>query len=350
MPLFHLTGDRFDPIDAARFDALQVRERRDLQRILRSKLDVIAPGCMLLAEEFCSWDDARRRIDLLALDDDANLVVIELKRTEDGGHLDLQALRYAAMVSTMTFEQAVDAHAEHLRKQDSDDDARTAILRFLGWDEPNEKFGANVRIILVAANFSKEVTTTVLWLNDHDLDIQCVRLQPYEFRGDVLVDVQQIIPLPEAAQYQIQVRARKSEERRAMSSARNYTKFNLTLNGRTQERVNKRQAVLRVVRALVDAGVSPEQIAQNGDGRTADSFFASTEGELNSAEFIVGLRETSRRSFDPRRWFCSNGELLYVRGRTYAVSNQWGARTEDMLRRLAVAFPQAKIRVESAEE
>ena len=37
---------------------------------------------------------------------DANLVVVELKRTEDGGLMDLQALRYAAMISAMPFERA----------------------------------------------------------------------------------------------------------------------------------------------------------------------------------------------------------------------------------------------------
>jgi len=31
-------------------------------------------------------------------------VAIELKRTEDGGHMELQSTRYAAMVSTMTFD------------------------------------------------------------------------------------------------------------------------------------------------------------------------------------------------------------------------------------------------------
>ena len=31
------------------------------------------------------------------LDNAARLVVVELKRTDDGGHLELQALRYAAM-------------------------------------------------------------------------------------------------------------------------------------------------------------------------------------------------------------------------------------------------------------
>jgi hypothetical protein len=40
-----------------------------------------------------------------------SLVVVELKRTDDGGHMELQAVRYAAMVSSMTFDQLVGAHA-----------------------------------------------------------------------------------------------------------------------------------------------------------------------------------------------------------------------------------------------
>jgi hypothetical protein len=36
------------------------------------------------------------------------LEVTALKRTEDGGHMELQALRHAAMVSTMTFDQLVE--------------------------------------------------------------------------------------------------------------------------------------------------------------------------------------------------------------------------------------------------
>jgi len=57
---------------------------------------------------------SRRRIDLLGIDDQANLVVIELKRTEDGGAMDLQAIRYAAMVSAMTFAKAVETYDKYL--------------------------------------------------------------------------------------------------------------------------------------------------------------------------------------------------------------------------------------------
>ena len=37
-----------------------------------------------------------------------------LKRTSDGGHMGLQAIRYAAMVSAITFERAVQIHSTFL--------------------------------------------------------------------------------------------------------------------------------------------------------------------------------------------------------------------------------------------
>jgi hypothetical protein len=68
---------------------------------------VLGDDLYVQTEEFGEWEDSRRRIDLLAIDQQANLVVIELKRTTDGGHMELQAIRYASMISAMTFERAV---------------------------------------------------------------------------------------------------------------------------------------------------------------------------------------------------------------------------------------------------
>jgi len=53
---------------------------------------------MVLACEYSNWSDTKRSIDVLALDKGKNLVVVEIKRTKDGGHAELQALRYAAML------------------------------------------------------------------------------------------------------------------------------------------------------------------------------------------------------------------------------------------------------------
>lgn len=130
---------------------------------LKSNISVIAPDTLVVAEEFGDWEDSNRSIDLLCIDKAANLVVIELKRTEDGGHMELQAIRYAAMISTLTFEKLIDIYGRYLKKNDSTLDATESVLNFLEWSEPDEeRFGQEVKIVLASADFSKEVTTAVI--------------------------------------------------------------------------------------------------------------------------------------------------------------------------------------------
>jgi hypothetical protein len=195
---------------------MRIGERADLQRLLRSQVDVLGDDLYVLTEEFGDWEDSKRRIDLLAVDTDANLVVIELKRTQDGGHMELQAIRYASMVSAMTFDRAVAIHADFLaRIGHPREEAQVRILEFLGWEAADDgTFAEDVRIVLVSQDFGKELTTAVLWLRDREIDIRCVRLRPYDNDGHTMVDVQQIIPLPEAHDYQVQLREKEQQGRR----------------------------------------------------------------------------------------------------------------------------------------
>ncbi|HMI19548.1 MAG TPA: DUF4268 domain-containing protein, partial [Sphingomonas sp.] len=217
MAIYELKEDQLITAAETSFSAENLYERRHIQQLLRAQIEVIGPDLMVVAEEFGEWVDSARRIDLLCLDTDANLVVVELKRTEDGGHMELQALRYAAMVSAMTFEQLVEAHARFRNPAQPDvDAAQTAILDFLGWTAAREEeFGQDTRIILAAANFSKELTTAVLWLIDRGIDIRCVRMRPYRLaNGTVLLDIQQLIPLPETASFQTRIGVKRQAERR----------------------------------------------------------------------------------------------------------------------------------------
>ncbi len=135
MPLYEMTADVFRPISPASFAGLKGRERDDLQRLLRSQIKVVGDDLYVLTEEFGDWEDSRRRIDLLAIDKEANLVVIELKRSNDGGHMELQAIRYASMVSAMTFDRAEQIHGEFLvRMGKTAEDARNIMFTFLGWE------------------------------------------------------------------------------------------------------------------------------------------------------------------------------------------------------------------------
>jgi hypothetical protein len=227
--LYEMTSSAVLKVERVDLATAGVFERSDLQRLLRDHVDVIAPDTLVISEEFSSWDRSDRRIDLLAVDRQARLVIVELKRTTDDSLADLQALRYAAMVSQMTFDEAVEIYRSYLEKRGTSDDPAKMLLDFLGWPESSAgRFGEDVRIVLAAADFSAEVTSTVLWLNERDLDIRCVRLHPYRLGSSILLDVQQIIPLPEAADYQVQIRQKQREVRAAAEQSSDWTRYDVT--------------------------------------------------------------------------------------------------------------------------
>ena len=212
MAIFKLTKDALVPLTETQLSAENILERQDLQRLLRSQIQALDADLMVISEEFDQWVESSRRIDLLCIDRDADLVIVELKRSADGGYMELQAIRYAAMISKMKFSDAVEAYKRYLARIGRDDaGAEQSVLSFLGWSEPDDdRFAQGVQIVLAAADFSKELTTSVLWLNEQGLDIRCVRLKPYrDADGSILIDVQQIIPLPEAAEYQTQIREKE---------------------------------------------------------------------------------------------------------------------------------------------
>jgi hypothetical protein len=345
--IYEIEKDGIKALRETSFRAEGLSERQDLQRLLRDQIRVVDPNVMVLAEEFGRWDDSRRRIDLLGLDRDARLVVIELKRTEDGGHMELQALRYAAMVSRMTFEQAVDAHARWLKANGGGPDAEKAILDFLGWSEPDEEqFGQDVRIVLVSAEFSKELTTSVLWLNERDLDVRCVRLRPYSDGSRVLIDVQQVIPLPEAGEYIVQVREKERRERRSRESGRDYTRYDVAVDGEVYERLARRQAIRLIVKALCSKGVTPKQVSEVIHWR--GNLWRSAEGALDADQFanqMEGVASSGGLAWNPRHWHADDDALILSGGSTWALSGQWGKRTGEAIELLLSRWPDQGIGV-----
>lgn len=219
MVLYRVNEQKLEQVQDTSYANEKMLERRDLQRLLISNLSPLGDDLFLLTEEYGDWEDSNRRIDLLCLDKQKRLVVVEIKRTENGGHMELQAIRYAAMVSSMTLDQAISTHQSYLARTGANKEALAAVLEFLKEDSLEEvELTGDVRIILAAADFSQEITTSVMWLNKHDLDITCVRLKPYTLDGKVVIDVTQIIPLPEAEEYEIKIRAQAHETKKVQTA------------------------------------------------------------------------------------------------------------------------------------
>lgn len=349
MALYEVKSDGLAPLDPTTLAAAQLRERHDLQRLLRDQIEVLGEDLLVISEEFSNWDTSRRRIDLLAVDQQANLVVIELKRDDTSGFVELQALRYAAMVSTLTFEKAVEAFEAYFRHRGLEDNATDSLLGFLDWDEPDEEvFAQDVRILLVASDFGIELTTAVLWLNQHDLDIKCIRLQPYTDGERLFVNVEQVIPLPEAEDFQVKIGEKARSERRTRRANRDLTKYDLRCAGRHFQNLPKRLAIFEVIRILVAMGHSPKSIAEADLGRPYERIWRVVEGEVGEEEFNRLARELrkaqGKRGHAPGRWYAEEDELMHVDGRTYALTNQWGGENWlRAMRNLQEAFPETEI-------
>ena len=218
MPVYKVTNEGFEPLSTTSFEAEKIYERQDLQRMLRDQPDVLEQGLFIVAEAYGDWEDSRRELDLLALDKESRLVVVELKRSDDESLMDLQAIRYAAMVANMTSEQVIDAHEKYLQQRGIEENAETRIRAHLGTDNTDIQIStSNPRIILASRDFSKELTTSVLWLNQRDLDVTCVKLQPYSSSEGLFLETSRIIPIPDAEEYLVRLRNKERETERQES-------------------------------------------------------------------------------------------------------------------------------------
>lgn len=341
MALYHFDKDKISSVPSTTLANEGIRERRDLQALLKENPEIISPDTLIIAEEFGNWDDSRRRIDLLGVNKDANLVVIELKR-EDSGHMDLQAIRYAAMVSAMTFEMLVEHYEQFLKKTEDDQDAREILTDHFNWDESDvQLLGQNPQIVLASGEFSKELTTSVLWLNDQGLDIRCVRFHPYNHQGQLLLDVQTIIPVPEAEEYQIQIRNKRQSER--LSRKRKIPKFDVTVGGEQITITGCRYLMFRIIEELFKKGKSPKEIASYIPSSKLKEF----QGELNSNEVIENLMKEDKKGWKypwSKRFFTDQEKLFHVEGKTFVLSNQWvSTNTLDILTKIKSDFPELNI-------
>ncbi len=200
------------PLEKKTFSELNLYERADLQEWIVSTPDILGERILIIQKEFAGFSDTKERLDLLALDETGRLVIIENKLDDSGRDVVWQALKYASYCATLKKDEICDIYQKYLQ---SSCQAETKLSEF--FDEPDyESISLNPidgdqRIIFVAANFRKEVTSTVLWLRDHGIDIKCIKVTPYQDEGKLFLDTEQLLPIQDIGDYQIKLSAKRQE-------------------------------------------------------------------------------------------------------------------------------------------
>lgn len=218
--------NRISPVKTKRFSELGFTERKHLQEWLAHEPSALGEELLIIQKEFDGFDDTRERLDLLALDKDGNLVIVENKLDDSGRDVVWQALKYASYCASLTKAQIVDIYQQYLDRYEpvtaevdllnAPASASARICEFLDapdLDELKLNLGNSQRIMLVAANFRKEVTSTALWLLGQGISIACFKITPYALGEQLLINIDQIIPTPEAKELMIGINAKEAEEK-----------------------------------------------------------------------------------------------------------------------------------------
>lgn len=208
--------NRLSRLVQKRFSDLNLRERDHLQEWLANQPDALGEELLIIQKEFDGFDETRERLDLLALDKDGNLVVIENKLDDSGRDVTWQALKYTAYVSGLTKTQIVDIYQQYLDRFCGGGNAVARLCEFMEVEDLGEIHlnpGNDQRMMFIAANFRREVTATVLWLLSRGIKAKCFKVTPFMLGEELILDIQQIIPTPEAADFMIGMSTKDNEEK-----------------------------------------------------------------------------------------------------------------------------------------
>lgn len=195
------------------FSQLNLKERYDIEEWIEKTPTILGEELLIINKELKLPSGIR--LDLLAIDKKANLVVIELKRDDSGRNLEWQSIKYVSYCSNFLVEDIFKCYAEYLGLDE--DDAQLKIEEFI--NEEMDKLNENQRIILVSKEFHSDVVSAVLWLRDYQIDIECVRFIPYiDQDKELFITTDMIIPLPEAKDY-IEKKEIKQKEAKSYQSS-----------------------------------------------------------------------------------------------------------------------------------
>ena len=195
------------------FSELKFRERDHLQEWIANDPSSLGEELLIIQKEFNGFNDTNERLDLLALDKLGNLVIIENKLDDSGKDVTWQVIKYASYCASLTKQDIVNIYQAYLG---SSANAQEKISEFFDNRELSEILlnqGLNSqRLFLVAANFRKEVTSTVLWLMNFKIRIQCFKVTPFSNDEQLLLNVEQILPTKDTEDFVISIATKAQEE------------------------------------------------------------------------------------------------------------------------------------------
>lgn len=219
---------RITKLDQKTFSELKLKERDNLQEWIANNPSSLGEELLIIQKEFSGFYDTNERLDLLALDKSGNLVIIENKLDDSGKDVTWQTIKYASYCSSLTKQEITKIYQEYLGQNGNAKDKLSEFFEGEEFDEIILNEGLNSqRLIMVAAKFRKEVTSSVLWLMNFKMRIQCFKVTPYALNEQLFLNVEQILPTKDTEDYTISMATKAQEEIEVKETLKNRHKVRL---------------------------------------------------------------------------------------------------------------------------
>lgn len=222
-----------------------------LERWIVANPTLAGERLLILGHQLADFEEDKDRLDILALDRHGEIVLCELKVTEDFRVTDLQALAYAGAYAKRSPEDLTKTLQRHLQKAAVAaaeaaakkataeataalggngtaapappavptiifEEAANKITSFIEIDDyaawqPSQQ----VRIKLIAPSFPRRVLQTVKWLGDvHSVRLEAITVRLFEIATQkYALAFERLLPLPAETDFDMTIREREDRQR-----------------------------------------------------------------------------------------------------------------------------------------
>lgn len=280
------------------FSSLGFREREHLQEWVAKQPNVLGEEFLIIQKEFSGFYDTQERLDLLALDKEGALVIIENKLDDSGRDVTWQALKYASYCSGLSKANITKIYQQYLDVTEPGANAEERISDFMDGQDYEELVlnkGVSQRIVLIAANFRKEVTSTVLWLMNFKVRLQCFRVTPYAMGEELFLNVEKIIPTQDAEEYMIGMAEKAQDDIESQTELKNRHIVRREFWTRVIHSINSTNSTLF---QNISPGVANWIGAGSGVGGVGFNFVAAKHYGRAELYIDVGDKEENEKIFD----------------------------------------------------
>ena len=213
MYLIDRQSNKINKLEKKTFSELEFSERQHLQEWIAKDPTCLGEELLITQKEFDGFNDTKERLDLLALDKLGNIVVIENKLDDSGKDVTWQIIKYASYCSSLSKYDIIKIYQSFLGSKAIAEEKLSEFFDNKDIEEISLNQGStSQRLILVAANFRKEITSSILWLMNYKIRIQCFKVTPFSLNEQLFLTFEQILPTKDTEEFTISMASKSQEE------------------------------------------------------------------------------------------------------------------------------------------